>query len=271
MARVAILVILLFLQGFLLFRILHTPEFLIAFLDVGQGDAIYIRAPNGNDVLIDGGSGSDVLRELPLLMGPLDRSIDVVIATHPDKDHIGGLVEVFDQYHVTTFIDPGVENTTQVYRALMERVAKEAVPYVARTGMNIHLGRETAISVLFPDRAIRGDTNNASVVTKVSHGDVDILLTGDAGVRVEKFLLAKDIESEILKVGHHGSRTSSDRAFIREVSPAVAVISAGADNSYGHPHDEVLETLRLFVPSILETRKEGTIIFTSDGTTFTQR
>lgn len=268
MARVSIMGFLILVQGALLFNIFHERHFMIAFLDVGQGDSIYIQAPNGNDMLIDGGPSEGVLRELSKVTDVSNRDLDVVIATHPDKDHIGGLVSVFDRYEVSYFLDPGVENDTQVHKELQKRVAAEAEYVLARKGMKIHLGKDAVVDVLYPDREIRGDTNNASVVVRVSYKETDILLTGDAGRGVERYLLGENIESEILKAGHHGSKTSSDPLFLEKVLPLYTIVSAGAGNRYGHPHANVLSALADIETKTLATYEQGSIVFISDGERF---
>lgn len=242
----------------------------VAFLDVGQGDAIFIEAPNGKQVLIDGGSNKDVLRSLSKVMPFYDRSIDVVIATHPDKDHIGGLPDVLARYTVDLFLEPGIENDTGAYRALENIVSKRGVQKIyARRGMQLVLDDETLLRILFPDRSVVGmESNTASIVAQLVYGDTEFLLTGDSPKSIEKYLISldgKDLKSDVLKVGHHGSKTSSNASFIGMASPDFAIISAGEDNRYGHPHKEVLETLEQFEVKIINTASAGTIVFTSDG------
>ena len=248
--------------------LVFAPSYLVvAFLDVGQGDAIYIQAPNGNDMLIDGGRGDGVLRELSSVMGFGNRDLDVVLATHPDADHIGGLIPVFDRFEVTHFLDTGVSTDTVVYKELMKRVDEEATYTTARTGGTIDLGGGVVAEVLFPDRTIQGNTNNASVILRLTYGETSILLTGDAGKVIERRLLAQNIQSDVLKAGHHGSKTSSDPDFVRAVYPEYVVISAEKDNRYGHPHQEVLDVFKNTNASVLGTYDEGTIVFVSNGET----
>jgi len=242
----------------------------VAFLDVGQGDSIFIEAPNGNQVLIDGGSGRGVLRELSKVMPFYDRSIDVVIATHPDKDHIGGLPLVLRRYHVNLFLEPGVTNDTGAYAALRRAVVERGVKNVyARRGMQVILDDGVMLRILFPDRDVAGmESNTASIVAQLVYGDTEFLLTGDSPKSIEKYLVSvvgKSLESDVLKVGHHGSKTSSNESFIGIASPQYAVISAGEDNRYGHPHEEVLDILKQFEVEILSTYERGTVIFKSDG------
>src|SRR3989344_2109293 len=243
----------------------------VAFLDIGQGDSIFIEAPNGNQILIDGGSGASVLRKLSNVMPYYDRSIDVVIATHPDKDHVGGLVDVLNRFSVSYFVEPGVLGTTDVFKSLEKSVESHNVKKViARRGGNIDLGDGVVLNILFPDHDVSRvkDTNDGSIVARLSYRATSAMLTGDAPQSVEARLVAlfgKKLESNILKLGHHGSRTSSSAAFLGYVNPAYAIISAGLNNSYGHPHKEVTYLLEKFKIPTLKTYEDGTIIFKSDG------
>lgn len=246
----------------------------VAFLDVGQGDAIFIEAPGGNQILIDGGPDSSVVRELSSVMSFFDRSLDVVVATHPDKDHISGLIEVLKHYEVSYFLEPHVMHDSGVYQSLRAAVEDEGLEVKeARRGMRINLGEGVFAEILFPDRDVfRVETNLSSIVMQLTYGEVKFLFTGDAPQSIERYLTSLDgtrLLSDVLKVGHHGSKTSSDRNFVSAVSPRIAVISAGARNSYGHPHKEVLDTLRVFDVEVLSTAREGTLLLKSDGKTLT--
>jgi len=242
----------------------------VAFLDVGQGDAIFIEAPNGNQLLIDGGPTKGVLTELSKLMPLYDRSIDVVIATHPDKDHIGGLIEVLERYEVDVVLRSGAENDTGVYHVLNGSIEREdALEILARRGQRLVLDDGVFLDILFPDRDVTDfDPNDASVVARLVYGETTFLFTGDAPKSIEEYLasLGDDaVESDVLKVGHHGSKTSSSEYFLAAVLPQIAVISAEQDSRYGHPHAEVLEALEAYKAEVVETSKLGTIVFTSDG------
>lgn len=249
----------------------------VAFLDVGQGDSIYIEGPNGNQILIDGGPNAAVLRKLPKVMPFLDRSIDVVVGTHPDADHIGGLVDVFARYDVSYYMEPGIPNDTAPYLALQETLKQEKglSEVIARRGMVIDLGRGVLLRVLFPDRDVSGiETNTGSIVARLEYGNTSVLLTGDSPMAIESYLLsidARGLRSDILKLGHHGSRTSSSKEFVEAVGPSVAIISAEKDSRYGHPHKEVLETLMSLGVSYLSTADEGSIRYVSDGVVFTKK
>lgn len=243
----------------------------VAFLDVGQGDAIFVESPSGAQVLIDGGPGRAVLRELGRHMGFFDRTIDVVVATHPDSDHIGGLPDVLGLYSVSRILDPGITHDTPAYRAFLDASEQEpgALFVYARRGHIIDLGGGAYIRTLFPDRDVSNvESNDGSIIMQLVYGDTSFLLTGDAPVSIEQYLSFTDREhlaSDVLKVGHHGSRTSSSELFVGWVSPEYGVISRGCDNRYGHPHEEVLATFTNFEIEILDTCEEGTIVFKSDG------
>lgn len=242
----------------------------VTFLNVGQGDSILIEAPSGKQMLVDGGPDRSVLRELPKVIGPLDRTLDLVVETHPDKDHIAGLIDVFDRYQVGAFLSPGIPNDTSYTTSLVR--ASESEPGVvrveARRGMRIHLGDGAYADVLYPDRDVdEVETNTGSVILQVVYGDTEFMLTGDAPTNVERWLVSLDgdaLQSDVLKAGHHGSRTSTDETWLQKVSPSYVVISAGLNNSYGHPHTEVVESIQSFGATLLSTTN-GSVRFITDG------
>lgn len=250
------------------------PPLIVAFLDVGQGDAIFIQSPTGTQVLIDGGINRDVLAPLAQVMPFFDYSIDVVIATHPDKDHIGGLPHVFERYAVAHIIDSGLEDTSDAYALYAEmRELENAVYRVARRGDVIDLGGGAYLRVLYPhgDESVPPkDKNDASVIVQLVYGETEAMLTGDASMSIERQLIVIDahLESDILKAGHHGSKTSTAQEFLDVVRPQYAIVSAGKDNSYGHPHADVVARLVSASTTILTTFEEGTIVFESDGGVF---
>ena len=242
----------------------------VAFLDVGQGDAIYIETPDGVQMLVDGGPDGAVLRELSTQMPWIDKTLDVVLATHSDKDHIGGLIPVLERFEVASIITTTNKNDTSVADIFSERVVEEgATLHTAEVGQQYQLGASTTIFVISPaGDPTNWESNSASIVLQVQYGEVSFLLTGDAGINIEEYLVDSYgdlLKSDVLKLGHHGSRTSSGELFLDTVRPEVAIVSAGADNSYGHPHTEVVEAVTARNIKILETAKEGTIVFQSDG------
>lgn len=248
----------------------------VSFLNIGQGDAIFIEAPNKKQILVDGGADGTILRELGEVMPFYDRSIDIVVATHPDKDHIGGLVDVVQNFSVDQVIRSGVESDTSTYKLFDSLVArKDITEHIARRGMRIYVDEELGIyaDVLHPayDVSRVRDTNDASVVLRLVYGDTEFLLTGDASDRIESELITKgnvqDVRSDVLKLGHHGSKTSSGLEFLQAVSPELAIVSAGCDNRYGHPHREVTDRVLQLGITIMETCLHDTITLQSDGVT----
>ena len=242
----------------------------VSFLDVGQGDAIFIEAPSGAQVLIDGGPDGSALRALAKIMPWHDRTIDVVVATHPDQDHIGGLIDVFERYDIEFVLRPGVLHDTPIARAFIEAIKNEQSQEIfARRGHIVHLGDGARLEILFPDRDVSGVESNAgSVVARLEYGDTSFLFTGDAPHAIEKYLATlggKALASDVLKVGHHGSKTSSDMLFLGFVSPQYGIISRGCGNRYGHPHKDVLDALARFDIEVLDTCEAGTVTFISDG------
>lgn len=251
----------------------ENDEMKVSFLDVGQGDAIFIEAPNGRQLLIDGGANASVLSGLGSVMGFFDRSIDVVLATHPDKDHVGGLPFVLERYRVTTFVDSVADGTAGAYQKLSDRALEQGIEtYYGMRGDVIMLDKKNGVylHILYPepDEFLIDETNEMSIIMKLVYGDTSVMLTADAGKIPETKLVSSDssyLRSSVLKVGHHGSNTSSGSSFVRAVAPSYAIISAGADNTYGHPHPEVINTLEDADIEILETAEEGTITFVSNG------
>lgn len=242
----------------------------VHFIDVGQGDAIFIDTPNGKQVLIDGGKNKKIVSELGRIMSFGDKKIDIIIATHPDSDHIGGLPEVFSRYEIGLFIESGSKSDTQLDEILLRKVREEgSKTLLAKRGQVIDLGDGVEIQILFPDRDIKNiDTNDASIVARLIFGQTSFLFTGDAGIKTENILMrypSFTIDSDVLKAGHHGSRTSSSLSFSKLVSPLYSVISAGKNNSYGHPHAEVIDIFKLIGANIISTATHGTITFESNG------
>lgn len=256
----------------------QTPNLKVSFLDVGQGDAILVEGPTGIEMLIDGGKDRSVLRELPRVMGPLDRSIDVVVATHPDADHIGGLSGVLSRYSVRRFFEPGKEGESSVYESLVVAVDKEQgiEEGVLRNGMRIHLGGGAYADVLHPEENVAQlrETNDASIMMRVVYGESEFMLTGDAPSWAEDRVVQRygsTLKSDILKAGHHGSKTSTSPLFLTAVNPGIVVVSAGKDNSYGHPHQDVVARVLESGATLVSTINEGTVTFVSNGTEVVQK
>lgn len=244
----------------------------VYFLDIGQGDAIFIDSPQHGRALVDGGANRKVLSELGKILPFADKRIDVMVETHPDKDHIGGLPEVVSRYEIGVFLEPGVESENTIDDELKKRVGQKNIPrLLAKKGMVINFGDGAKLQILFPlpgQNVSNWETNSASIVARLVYGDKSFLLTGDSPIRIENVLLNLDqnlLDSDVLKAGHHGSRTSTSLPYAEAVSPEYAVISAGKDNTYGHPHKEVLGILEKVGAKIVSTAESGTIKFETDG------
>ncbi|AJK86461.1 MULTISPECIES: MBL fold metallo-hydrolase [Lysinibacillus] len=244
-------------------------EMRVHFIDVGQGDSILIESPNGKTMLIDGGvkgAGQQVvsyLRELGV------NKLDQVVATHPDADHIGGLIPVLQTIPIEQFYDSGKVHTSQTFEEMLMAIDQKNIPYyVPKTGDLIEFDKDVTVKVLNANEHAT-DNNDASIVLKVAYGNVSFLLTGDAGIALEKEMMQNDVTATILKAGHHGSNTSSSEEFIRAVKPEVTILSYGEDNKYGHPHAEVVDRLQAMGSNIYATAESGTIIVATDGVNYT--
>ncbi|MDA0987604.1 MAG: ComEC/Rec2 family competence protein [Chloroflexi bacterium] len=247
----------------------------VTFLDVGQGDAIFIVTPEGRQVLIDG--GPDPQRILSLLGERVpfwDHSLDLLVLTHPHEDHVAGLLEVLQRYRVDLVLEREFDYPAPEYASWRAILAERGVPVMqAIAGQQIKLEECLVLDVMYPpDRLLTGtssDVNNASVVTRLVYGETSFLFTGDLHWDGESYLLHSSVplQSTVLKVAHQGSRTSTSLAFVREVSPQVAVIPVGEDNRFGHPHQETLDTLAglLDEDRILITSIHGNVKLVSDG------
>lgn len=247
------------------------PMLEVTFLDIGQGDAILVESPSGIDLLIDGGPDRSVLRALPKELGLFDRTIDVVIATHPDKDHIAGLPGVFDRYRVRYYLAPGVAGESSFADALREAAIGEpgSTIFAPRRGMRLNLGDGVYADILFPDRDVSGvETNDGSTAIRLVYGDTSFMLAGDLATKTEDYLVSLDgmaLESDVLKASHHGSKNSTGDLWLAAVQPSIVVISAGEGNSYGHPAPEVLDRVRASGATILSTLGDGPVRLVSDG------
>lgn len=237
----------------------------IHFIDVGQGDGILIETSAGN-ILVDAGNWNgraviDYLNQVGI------RHLDLMIATHPDADHIGQMPLILEALTVDEVWMNGVESTSKTFENTIDLIlAKDIVYYEPEAGDGVDFG-DVMIDVLGPLNRTN-DPNQDSIVTQVTHGDVSILLTGDAGIKEEAALVShygKGLESDILKLGHHGSNTSSSQNFLDTVNPDIAIISASENNSYGHPHDEVMNRLINRSVDVYQTSQHGSIVFESDG------
>ncbi len=293
----------------------------VSVLNIGQGDSIYIQAPNGTDMLVDAGpAGGQVSERVGEAKNNIfDNSIDIILATHPDADHVGGFEELLQHFTANTFIEDGLPADTSTYKNLLSKISSSKIQKVTATrGMSIILDKDRNIifSVLYPDdqyanylhdecaarnaekkslhkrgsvencnKVLKLDTNSMSIVGKLTYGNTSFLLTGDAPSTIEHYLIhefggatlsvcstvqysaTSSLCSNVLKVGHHGSKYSTSEEFLSAVMPNYAAISVGATNRYGHPSENALEALShaSSSPQVLRTDQVGTIHFKSDG------
>ena len=272
---------------------LARPQFLeVNFFDVGQGDAIFIETPKRQQILIDGGPDSKILEKLGKEMPFYDRSIDLVILTHPERDHLAGLLEVLKKYKVENILWTGIIRDTAEFKEWENLIKDEKAKIkIAQVGQKIKspgfaprnlqgLNPCISIDVLYPFESLEGqkfeDSNDTSIVAKLVFGKNSLLFTGDAYKSLEKELTIREnscpnscelaiLDSDVLKIAHHGSKTSTSEEFIAKVSPEIAVISVGRENKYGHPNQEVLELLEKYGIRILRTDLDGDIKIISDG------
>lgn len=244
------------------------------FFDVGQGDGMLIETPHGKQLLIDGGPDQTILQKLPSVMWPWDRTIEAMFVSHPDSDHVTGLVSVFERYNVQAIYETGVRGGTSVIRELEQAILKEqAARFVVRQGDTFEIDGVT-IDIIWPsEQAVRAqkDRNNTSIVMRVSYGDTEILFTGDADEYVEEDFAIQAGDIDVLKVGHHGSHTSTSATFLKAVRPEIAIISAGEENRYGHPHPIILSRLHEIGAEIWRTDFDGDILLFSDGLSIARR
>lgn len=252
-------------------HIFSDQRLIVWFFDVGQGDAIFIESPDGRQILIDGGTGSLVLEKLSRVMPFWDRSLDAVLLTHPHADHIGGLISVLERYRVERVYTTGSLYATTETEEFLRRLNDGEEVVIVDGPVTLELGRGTTLEIIAPVESLRNvrvdDPNNASIAGVLRYGEINVLLTGDLGGRAEQGLLTRLKETvDVLKVGHHGSQTSTSADLLKATKPVAAIISVGADNSYGHPHAATLDRLKEFGVTVLRTDLDGDIRLTSDGT-----
>jgi len=250
-------------------KVTATVQFSVTFIDVGQGDSCWLHLPNGDDVLVDGGKPQAGPTVVAYLSEHGVTDIDLMVATHGDADHIGGLIDVLASMPVAEAWLDSQTCTTNTCQEFYQALADNGVvTATVRMGESYSWG-EVAVLVLNPSEPLYADKNENSVVLRVSYGSVDLLLTGDAETGAENRMLnsGNPLEAEILKVAHHGSSSSSSPDFLSAVSPEVAVISVG-QNSYGHPTEQTLSRLQAVGATIYRTDQHGTIAITTNGHTY---
>ena len=243
----------------------YIEDLIVHFLDVGQADSTLIQLPNGQTMLIDGGNSSDADNIINYIRSLGITIIDYLVATHPHADHIGGLPTIIDAFEIISIYMPYASNNTQTFERLLNSIENNGlVVDTTKEGVTILFEQELGIDIIAPVRDDYQDLNNFSAVIKLTYKNTSFIFMGDAESLSESHITA-DVSSDVLKVGHHGSRTSTSAAFLDKVNPTFAVISVGSSNSYGHPTDEVLSRLNNAGIYVFRTDLQGTIVFSSDG------
>ena len=259
----------LILVGFQLFSICN-PKLKVFVLNVGQGDSILIQTPEYKNILIDAGEGGQVIDELGGKINFFDKTIDLFILTHPHIDHFGGFLDVIQKYRIKQILMTGVFCDDPAYVDLLAKIKEQNIPVIfPKNDEDIQIDKDTYLDVIYPfsGQSLIGqkskNLNNSSIVTRLVKADGEslILLPGDAeqGLEREILLSGQYLNSKILKLGHHGSRTATSGGFLSAVDPHIAVISAGKDNKFGHPHAETLEKIKNL--EVHQTMLEGTVEF----------
>lgn len=245
----------------------HNGALEVLIIDVAQGDSILVTADTGETMLIDAGdkSNTDAIRE------ELDergiREIDILVATHPHADHIGGMADMITSYNIGTVYMPDETSDSNTYENLVDMINENNIPLVtAYAGLSFDLG-DALCTIVSPEKEADESANNESVAIFLDYEDTEFLFTGDMETKAESAVLESGyyIDADVLKVAHHGSSSSTSEAFLRAVTPEYAIISCGKGNSYGHPHAETLEVLDKFEADVFRTDLSGDILFLSDG------
>jgi len=271
-----------------------TQDLEVDFLDVGQGDAILIKTPANQNILIDGGPDSAVIKRLSENLPWWDKTIDLMILTHPHDDHVNGLNDVIRRYNVKKILYTGVIHSSPGFLTWLELIRDRQIPLVIiDRPQKIILGEECYLDFLYPMESVLGknvdNLNNSSIVAKLVYGQTSFLLMGDAEVEVEKELLnlapgpsplegeggtirqlaesrgEVNLQANVLKVGHHGSDTSSSQEFLEAIKPEITIIQVGADNDFGHPNLRILKRLERLGIKTFRTDLDGTIRVVSNG------
>lgn len=239
----------------------------IWFLDVGQADSILIQNGDAN-MLIDAGNNEDGKKLVSYFQSLGIESFQYVIGTHAHEDHIGGMDDIIDNFDIDTFYMPDAITTTATFESVLDSLEAKNIAFQTPSIDSIFKLGNATIDVLYVGTD-DSDLNNTSIVLKLTYGNTSMLFMGDAEKEVETIIEKKDISADVLKVGHHGSNTSSSKTFLEKVNPSYAIISVGTGNSYGHPSNTTIQNLENQNIQIYRTDENGTIIMTSDGTNIT--
>ncbi|MBQ2474242.1 MAG: MBL fold metallo-hydrolase [Ruminococcus sp.] len=244
-------------------------KLIVHFLDVGQGDAIFIELPNGKTMLVDAGENYHGQGIIDYVQTIGYHKLDYVVATHPHEDHIGSMPYIVRNFEIGSIYMPDVTANTATFESLLKAIkAKGLRVKNGRTGVHIIKDGELTADIIAPDKPDESNLNNSSIVLLLTFGNVSYLLTGDAETK-ELNAIRADMHATVLKAGHHGSKTSTTQTLLKKISPSVTVISCGKNNDYGHPHAEVLKMLKSVNSSVYRTDRDQTVIVATDGSSLT--
>ncbi|AHF07063.1 ComEC/Rec2 family competence protein [Desulfitobacterium metallireducens] len=244
----------------------------VSYIDVGQGDSILIQIPNGKNVLIDAGENDQGDKVVSYIRSQGVKRLDLTIWTHPHSDHIGGADAVTKAFDIGQIVMPKQTSSTQSFRSLLTAISQKGLKITeAKAGLKLDLGSEVKAEMLAPNSTQYEEVNDYSAVLRLTYGQTAFLFTGDAQSESEQEMMnaGYDLRADVLKVGHHGSRTSTSAAFLARVQPEYAVISVGNDNDYGHPTVNTLTRLQKAGVSLYRTDESGTVVAESDGKNIT--
>lgn len=246
-------------------------EMKVHFIDVGQGDATLIQTPNNKTILIDAGDRDKGTSVVEYIKTQSIYTIDVLIATHPHADHIGGIPHVINSFNIGEVYMPKVPHTTKTYEDLLLAIQNKGLKIkTAKAGVTLDIDSSIEAVMMAPNSEKYESLNDYSTVLKVVYEDSSFIITGDAEESSEKEMLAKghDLKADVLRVSHHGSRSSTIQPFLNEVNPKYGIISVGTNNRYGHPHDEAVARLSRAGVDIYRTDIHGHILITTDGQSY---
>ncbi len=244
-------------------------KLIVHFLDVGQGDSIFIELPNGKTMLVDAGENYHGQGIIDYVQTIGYHKLDYVVATHPHEDHIGSMPYIVRNFEIGSIYMPDVTANTATLESLLKAIkAKGLRVKNGRTGVHIIKDGELTADIIAPDKPDESNLNNSSIVLLLTFGNVSYLLTGDAETK-ELNAIRADMHATVLKAGHHGSNTSTTQTLLKKISPSVTVISCGKNNDYGHPHAEVLKMLKSVNSSVYRTDRDQTVIVATDGSSLT--
>jgi len=252
---------------------MNKNDLVIHYIDVGQGDSILIQI-HGKNMLIDAGTTQSTKDLINYLNKQKIDKLDYLIETHPHEDHIGGMSKIIDKFEVIKFYAPKVTSTTKAFEGMVNSLQKKSLKIrIAKADITLDLGSDVNCQILAPNSDSYKEVNNNSTVIKLNYGNTKFLFDGDAEKLSEDEMIAKgyDLSCDVLKLGHHGSRTATSDEFLKLAHPKIAIISCGLNNDYGHPHKPTLTKLKSIDSKIYRTDKEGTIVLVSNGTKISKK